>query len=78
MINIDTNNISNNELIKILLHENKISHINQKKICNICYDILKNDKYTTLCGHLFHKKCIKKSYKYLKKCPYCCNDIVLT
>ena len=37
--------------------------------CPICYEPLREDIYTTVCCHKFHKNCITKIFK--DKCPLC-------
>ena len=42
-------------------------------ICPICLEDISliNNIYLTLCGHIFHHKCIKECLIYSKKCPTC-------
>lgn len=39
--------------------------------CPICTLILPDIRYKLVCGHLFHKSCIKKWAKIKKNCPIC-------
>ena len=41
--------------------------------CPICLEniLLQNNIFLTICGHLFHHKCIKECLTYSKKCPTC-------
>jgi len=40
--------------------------------CAICLEEIKDkDIKEILCGHKFHKDCIKESFKYERKCPLC-------
>lgn len=46
--------------------------LNNYMECSICLDtisIIKNKKLN--CGHMFHKKCIKKWFRNMKRCPLC-------
>ena len=48
------------------------------QICGICLEeleILENNIYKTICGHLFHSKCIHKSMKKSNDCPYCRKEL---
>lgn len=57
---------------------------NNEKECNICGNLLYDEKLPVLklnCGHEYHQECIEESFKYLqvqrktknKICPYCGN-----
>ena len=39
----------------------------------ICMNHIKNYKFITPCGHIFHKQCLRKWWQthYKKKCPTC-------
>ena len=43
----------------------------EKEICSICLDLLDENLVTTVCKHTFHKECIGKWCKDVRKCPYC-------
>lgn len=36
--------------------------------CSICLDTITSNKYTTKCGHCFHKTCMRQT---IQKCPCC-------
>lgn len=45
--------------------------------CSICSNTIKDNIYTTTCGHKFHKSCIYKKYEdysQFGKCPSCKTD----
>lgn len=45
---------------------------NTRRMCSICYDdITYEDGCHLICGHPFHKTCIKQWFEIRKKCPYC-------
>lgn len=48
--------------------------------CNICHFKTMENKIKLNCGHIFHKKCIKKcisnTISKISKCPYC-NKIII-
>jgi hypothetical protein len=43
----------------------------KRKCCSICLAPLKDDFAVTVCGHLFHYECIKKSLETKAECPEC-------
>ena len=43
--------------------------------CPICLSALDDDVHKTVCNHLFHKECIKKSNDVKKVCPICRGDL---
>lgn len=46
--------------------------LNKEYTCPICLDLV--DKETidmTICGHTFHKECLKQSKEIKKECPTC-------
>lgn len=48
-----------------------IKHFPKKTLnCSICMSSLPKP-FVLLCGHQFHKNCIKKWYKYNNSCPVC-------
>lgn len=61
-----------------MIEENQITEI---EICGICLEELniseelENNIYKTICGHLFHSKCIHKSMKKSNICPYCRKEL---
>ena len=50
-------------------------HCKKDKICSICLDesrITTKDCFATICGHIFHEKCIKRHFAVVsQKCPIC-------
>ena len=60
--------------VKKLYVENML---NNNFDCSICLTtIYKNEfVFLTKCGHLFHTKCIYRSYEFSNKCPNCRNII---
>ncbi len=58
-----------------MIHENKSNKILEEQICGICLEELENNIYKTICGHLFHHKCIHKSIKKNNCCPYCRKEL---
>jgi len=55
--------------------ENQSIEISEENICGICLEKLENNIYKTICGHLFHHKCIHKSMKKNNCCPYCRKEL---
>lgn len=39
--------------------------------CSICLDTINKNSKKLTCIHTFHKKCIKKWFKKMKRCPLC-------
>jgi len=58
--------------------ENQSIKILDEQICGICLEeleMLENNIYKTICGHLFHHNCIHKSMKKSNDCPYCRKEL---
>ena len=82
--NNQMNNQLNNQLYKNLNNKNKqnILKFRNNKECSICLNGLNNNNknndksvvYLDKCKHKFHKKCIKKWSRRVKKCPICRTD----
>lgn len=56
-----------NQLYNNLIIEEEID----EDICNICHYKTTNDKLKLVCGHIYHRECVKN----LKSCPYCGKSI---
>lgn len=39
--------------------------------CSICLDTINNKSTKLICNHFFHKKCIKKWFTKIQRCPLC-------
>ena len=39
--------------------------------CTICLDVLNTNKYTLICNHSFHTKCITEWFEKSRTCPMC-------
>lgn len=44
--------------------------VNEKTLCRICYDDIKN-KSSTKCGHVFCWSCIIQTLEMSNECPVC-------
>jgi len=76
-------NINNLEDVKMVLNENDLNNISEKKYseistefntCSICLDELSKDNIIRQlnCNHIYHKECIDKYLlEYSYKCPIC-------
>ena len=54
----------------------RLPKIKTKEVCSIC--LKKGFTGVKLkCGHVFHKKCIKKACQYDKRCPNCRTSITV-
>jgi hypothetical protein len=61
-----------------ILQKKKTCHIGEE--CPICLESCNSQKKTwiTLCGHIFHKHCLREYFLYTpedKGCPMCRNDL---
>ena len=65
---------------KKLSNDNKhlvIQKVYTEDKCNICLDNA-GQRFTTLCGHIFHEKCIKEWVNVNNSCPSCpvCKSVI--
>ena len=71
------------EYINVVTNK-RLKKFTDNPMCVICFESIKQDKFTSDCNHAYHKKCIKKwsnhtynRHTYHKKtsCPTCRKDI---
>lgn len=43
--------------------------------CSICYDDITTEMFISICGHIYHNKCIKRWADTRKNCPMCRNTL---
>lgn len=47
-----------------------------KPQCSVCLcDISCADRYTTKCGHIFHRSCMEEWLQHKKECPMCRSSV---
>ena len=51
---------------------------NEEDECSICLDSLHENVVTTVCKHTFHKECVGRWVKDVRRCPYCAREFTLS